>query len=202
MHIVGLTGGIASGKSTVSGMLRARGCPVVDADGLARQVVEPGTPALDDIKTRWGDAIVGSDGALDRRALGRIVFADPEARRQLEAITHPRIAQAAREAFDALAGQGHRVAFYDHPLLVEMGQWQDFDAVVVVSAPAEIQRARLLERDPDLSPHDADARIASQFPAHRKESVATHVIVNDATLDELEERVDAMLIALEEKLNG
>lgn len=138
MRVIGLTGGIASGKSTVAAMLRALGAPIVDADLLAREVVEPGTPALAEIEARFGAEVLGPDGRLDRKRLGERVFADPGARAALNAITHPRIAQASAAALAELATAGHKVAFYEAALLVENRLHERLGGLIVVSVPLEV----------------------------------------------------------------
>src|SRR5512138_2614206 len=147
MRVVGLTGGIATGKSTFSEALRARGVPVVDADALARAAVAPGSPALAEIARAFGAAVLAPDGGLDRKRMAALVFADPEARRRLEAITHPAVRQAMAEETTRLAAAGHDLAFYDTPLLFEVGLDRTLDCVVVVWAPPAVQRARLGTRD-------------------------------------------------------
>jgi len=199
---VGLTGGIASGKSTVAAALQRRGLPVVDADQLARDVVAPGQPALAAVVDAFGAELLDEDGCLDRRALGRVVFSDDAKRKRLESIMHPAIGLASQQEFVRLRREGHEIAFWEAALLVETGSWRSMAALVVVSAPAVVQRARLLARDTDLTEADADERIASQMPLAEKEAVAHFVVVNDSTTDALEARIDAMLDGLREKLNG
>ena len=201
-HVIGLTGGIASGKSQVAALLRARDVPVVDADQLARDVVQPGEAALAAIVSAFGPGVLAPDGTLDRRALGRLVFGDPEARARLEAITHPAIAARSLQAFATLQAQGHALVFYEAALLVETGGHRQLSALVVVSAPKEVQRARLLAREPDLTAAEADARIASQLPLSEKEAVADVVVRNDADLVTLASRVDDMLARLTRGLDG
>lgn len=202
IHIVGLTGGIGSGKSTVATLLRERGYPVVDADHMARQVVGPGQPALTEIAEAFGRDVIGADGRLDRRRLGRIVFADEAARRRLEAITHPRIAKLSMAAFARMAADGETIAFFDHPLLVETGAWRDLARLVVVSAPLAARLERLRTRDPDLSVDDARARIAAQMPLEEKVGVAHYVVPNDSDLATLARRVEALVVWIEEELRG
>jgi dephospho-CoA kinase len=180
LKLVGLTGGIATGKSTVARLIAERGIPIVDADQLAREAVEPGQPALAEIARLWPQAI-GSDGRLDRKRLGAIVFADADARRQLEAILHPRIAELCDARAAALAAAGHRLAFYEASLLVETGRHRDFDGLVVVTAPLEAQIARAMARD-HLTRDQARARIDAQLPMVDKVAVATHVIENNGDL--------------------
>jgi dephospho-CoA kinase len=177
VRLVGLTGGIATGKSTFAAALRDLGVPVVDADQLARAVVAPGTPALDAIVREFGPGVRGPDGALDRKALGAIVFADPAARRRLEAITHPAIREAMVAETARLAAAGHDLAFYDAPLLFEVGLDRAMALVVVVDAPREAQLRRLGARD-GLSRAEAEARLAAQLPAAEKAARADVVVEN------------------------
>jgi len=176
LKLVGLTGGIATGKSTVARLIAQRGIPIVDADQLAREAVEPGQPALAEIARLWPQAISG-DGRLDRKRLGGIVFADPDARRRLEAILHPRISELCDARAAALAAAGHKLAFYEASLLVETGRHREFDGLVVVTASPEAQIERAMARD-HLTRDQARARIDAQLPMADKIAVATHVIDN------------------------
>jgi dephospho-CoA kinase len=198
LQVFGLTGGIGSGKSTVAQLMAARGIPVVDADALAREVVAPGGPAYRDVATIWPEAIA-ADGAVDRKRLGAIVFADPAARARLEAITHPRIAAAADARLAALAGEGHRLALYEATLLVESGRWRAFDGLIVVTASTETQIARAMARD-GLSRSEAEARVRAQLPTEEKVRVATHVIDNDGTRTATEAQVEALLAKIQQKI--
>jgi dephospho-CoA kinase len=192
--VVGLTGGIASGKSTVARLFGALGVPVVDADAVARDIVAPGSDALREIAAAFGAEVI-VDGALDRAALGVRVFADTEARRRLEAITHPRIAaESGRRLALALAG-GAPYALYEAALLVENGAYKMFPALVVVTAPEDVQRARIAARD-GLDATQAQARIAAQAPVAAKVAVADWVIENAGDLAALEERVRAVHAAI------
>src|SRR5512133_2691607 len=199
MRVIGLTGGIATGKSTFSALLRARGAPVVDADALARAVVEPGSPALAEIVRTFGPELLQPDGTLDRKRLGDRVFAHPAARRRLEAITHPAIRAAMVAETLRLAGEGHGLVFYDAPLLYEVGLDAVLDAVVVVWAPVEVQRRRLIARD-GLSPADADARLAAQLPVDDKADRADVVIENAGAEVELGPKADRLLQDLRQGL--
>ncbi|MFT4188358.1 MAG: dephospho-CoA kinase [Aeromicrobium sp.] len=183
---VGLTGGIASGKSSVSALLRDHGAVVVDYDLIAREVVEPGTPALAAIAGRFGDAVIDAEGRLDRPALGAIVFADEASRRDLEAVTHPAIRQRAAEV-EAEAGEG-AVVVHDNPLLVEMGAHADCDAVVVVAAP-EASRIERMTRDRGMAEADARARIAAQASDDERAAVADLVIDNSGSREDLADEV-------------
>lgn len=195
MHIVGLTGNIAAGKSAVAARLAALGAPVIDADLLARAAVEPGTPALAAIAARWGAGVLAPDGRLDRAALRRIVFADPSERRALDAIVHPEVARLRDAAVAAERARGATIVVCDIPLLFEAGLEDSVDTIVLVDAPAATRRARLV-RDRGLTPADADAMIAAQLPAASKRGRAHFVIDNDGTRAELDARVDALWAAL------
>ncbi|MCU1426666.1 MAG: dephospho-CoA kinase [Actinomycetia bacterium] len=185
--MVGLTGGIGSGKSTVAGLLAKRGAVVVDADAIARQVVEPGTPALAALAERFGADILRPDGSLDRPALARKAFVDDESRKALEAITHPAIgAEFLRQLGDAPEGA---VVVHDVPLLVESTRGYEYGAVIVVEAPREVRLARLEQRGVPRS--DAEARMAAQATDEERRAVATWVLDNGGDLAALEVQVDA-----------
>jgi len=194
LRLIGLTGGIGTGKSTVARLLEARGIPVIDADVLAREAVEPGQPALSAIAAAWPE-VVGADGRLDRKRLGAIVFADPVARARLEAILHPRIAALASERAAALAQAGHRLAFYEASLLIEAGRQGDFDELVVVDAPDAERIRRVVARD-GTTPEHVRARMAAQAPMSEKRRLATYVIDNDGDRERLSRQVDALLTRL------
>jgi len=202
VFLVGLTGGIGSGKSTVAQLLRDQGVPIVDVDLLARDCVEPG-PILDAVFDHFGDGVRAPDGTLDRAALAAIVFERPEARRELEALTHPCI----RERIDAelvrLAQQAEPVdlVVVDHPLLVESGAHVRVDAVVVVEAP-EPTRVRRLVAARGMRRRDVKARIASQASDLERRSVAHHIILNDLDLSALEESVRLLLAELRAQAAG
>jgi dephospho-CoA kinase len=195
VRVVGLTGGIATGKTTFAAALRARGVPVVDADALARAAVAPGTAALAEIARTFGPAVLGPDGALDRKRMAALVFSDPEARRRLEAITHPAVRLAMAAETGRLAAAGHPLAFYDTPLLYEVGLDRVLDSVVVVWAPPAVQRARLVARD-GLAPAEADARIAAQLPIDEKAARADFVVENVGAPSELDAKADRLLAGL------
>jgi dephospho-CoA kinase len=194
--LVGLTGGIASGKSTVTRQLAALGCRVIDADVLARQVVAPGEPALAAVAAEFGPEVLRPDGTLDRPRLGAVVFADPARRRALEAIVHPAV-QARRQAIlDGLAAEGFDgLGVQDAALLVEVGGAAHVDRLVVVYAEPAAQRERLMRRD-GLAGPDADRRIASQMPLAEKVKVAHYVIDNSDSPEETEAQVRAVHAAL------
>ncbi len=183
---VALTGGIASGKSTVSALLRGLGAVVIDADRLARDVVAPGTPGLAEVVAAFGDSVLAEDGSLDRPAVARLVFADEERRRRLEGIIHPRVFEEFVR-LEAEAPEGALVV-HDIPLLAESGRTDDFEAVLVVDAPHETQVERMV-RDRGMTREDAEARIAAQADRDARLAIATHVIHNDGTREELEARV-------------
>ncbi|MCZ2812891.1 dephospho-CoA kinase [Modestobacter sp. VKM Ac-2979] len=182
---IGLTGGIGSGKSTVAALLAERGAVVVDADRLAREVVEPGTPGLTAIAEAFGPGVLTDDGALDRAALASVVFADPAARARLDAIVHPRV--RARAAELAAAAPPGSVVVQDVPLLVETGQAGSFDLVLVVETEPETRVGRLVGRG--LSAADARARIASQATDEQRRAVADVVLRNDGPPEELAAQV-------------
>ncbi|HET8666178.1 MAG TPA: dephospho-CoA kinase [Nocardioides sp.] len=192
---VGLTGGVASGKSTVSGMLRELGAVVVDADVLAREVVEPGTSGFDAVVAAFGPEIVASDGGLDRARLGAVVFADPDKRATLESIIHPRVRARAAE-IEAAAPPG-AVVVHDIPLLVETGQSDAFDAVIVVDLPVEVQVERAMgERG--WSEDEARSRIAAQATREQRLAVATYVVDNTGTREDLRHQVTEVFDQLAE----
>ena len=183
---VGLTGGVASGKSTVAAMLRELGAVVIDADQLARDVVARGTPGLTAVVEEFGEEVLTPEGDLDRPKVAQIVFNDEAARRRLEAIVHPLVfAEIVRLEEGAPEGA---VVVHDIPLLAESGRADTFDAVVVVDVPVETQLERMLG-DRGWTRADAEARIAAQADREQRRALATYVIDNDGTVDELRRRV-------------
>ena len=178
--VVGLTGGIASGKSTVGRMLEDLGAAVVDADQLAREVVEPGTPGLQEVVAAFGRDVLDGEGRLARGRLGERIFADPGERRRLERILHPRIAELARQRLAAVRG---RLAVYQAPLIFETGREGEFQGVLLVDCDPELQLARLRVRD-RLEEADARARLAAQLPAAERRRRATWVVDNSGSLDD------------------
>ena len=188
MRIIGLTGGIGSGKSTVSAMLQELGATVVDADEGARAVVEPGQPALMEIRERFGDDVLGADGALDRDRLADVVFADDGARRDLNAITHPRVRAWMAGQMQVAAAAGAATVVLDIPLLFESGLTAGLDDIVVVWCPPETQVARAVGRG--LREEDVRARIAAQMPLDEKRERATAVIDNSGTPDRTRAQVE------------
>jgi dephospho-CoA kinase len=183
---IGLTGGIGSGKSTVARLLAERGAHVVDADVLAREVVEPGTPGLAAVADAFGTGVLTPDGALDRPALAAVVFGDPEARARLDGIVHPLVRARAVEVISALPADS--VVVQDIPLLVETGQAGSFDLVLVVEAAFDVRVARLVGRG--LPESDARARIAAQATDEQRRAVADVVLDNSGTPEELAAQVD------------
>tara|TARA_R110002096_G_scaffold350395_2_gene543474 strand:+ start:45998 stop:46636 length:639 start_codon:yes stop_codon:yes gene_type:complete len=188
VRIFGLTGGIASGKSTVGKLLRELGAPVVDADLLARDVVAPGSEALAEIAAAFGSEMVLANGELDRKALGAKVFADASARETLGAITHPRIAKAGQDAMAALAETGEPIAIYEAALIVEKNLQAGMHGLIVVALPEDAQLARLVARD-SMDASEARARMASQSSLSDKLAVADFVIDNSGSRAETETQV-------------
>lgn len=191
MLTFGLTGNIASGKSAVAARLAALGAPVVDADILAREAVEPGRPALAAIRARWGDAVLRRDGSLDRAALRRIVFADAAERAALDAIVHPAVARLRHAAVETARRRGEPLVVCDIPLLFEAGLEREVDRIILVDAPESVRRERIV-RDRGLAAAEADAMIAAQWPAATKRARADRVVENDGTLEDLDARVEAL----------
>jgi dephospho-CoA kinase len=191
---VGLTGGIGSGKSTVAALLAGKGAVVIDADVIAREVVAAGTPGLAAVVEEFGQEVLTPEGELDRPRVGALVFADEAARRRLEAIVHPLVLERI-VAIESAAAEGD-VVVQDIPLLAEGGRAGEFDEVLVVDVAPETQLDRLV-RDRGMSEDDARARIAAQATREQRLAIATHVIDNDGTLDQLRARVDEVWAALE-----
>ncbi len=180
IFVVGLTGGIATGKSLVAEELRRLGAPVLDADIAAREVVRPGSPGLKRVIDEFGGEFLLPDGSLDRSRLGRLVFADPDARARLEAIIHPLVREYMYTELEDLATQGVRVAVVDVPLLVETGLYRQVDQVWVVTTSVETQKQRLVQRD-GLTETEAERRIGVQLPLSAKCAVADVIINNDGS---------------------
>jgi dephospho-CoA kinase len=192
LRVFGLTGGIGSGKSSVAALLRERGVPVVDADELARTVVAPGSVGLAQLVTAFGPEILGQDGSLDRKQLGARVFSDADARKRLNAITHPLVKKLSQERFAELERQGVTLAAYDVPLLFEVGLDAALRPVVVVSASAAAQLERVARRD-GLDADAVRARISAQLPLADKRKRADFVLDNEGSRAELAAQVDALL---------
>ena len=200
--LVGLTGGIATGKSTVSALLRQLGCEIVDADLLAREVVEPGQPAWTTIVAEFGQDVLTGDGTLDRKKLGAIVFADPERRRRLEAITHPAIRERFQARLDELAEKGFTgIVIFDAAVMIESGNYKNMDRLVVVVTDEPTQMSRLQGRD---GTDDAEGRrkIASQMPLSEKAKLADYVIDNSGDRHETAEQVRRVFAALMSELDA
>lgn len=187
---IGLTGGIATGKSTVSQMLVKRGAVLIDADVIAREVMEPGHPVLSAVQKRFGAAVINEDGTLNRKKLGEIVFSDPEERKALNDITHPAIrAEMRKRMADYDAAQPERLVVVDIPLLYESGLETLFEQVMVVYVPREIQLSRLMQRD-DLTLEQAEARIRAQMDIERKKERADILIDNSLGMDKTESQIE------------
>ncbi|MEX0952221.1 MAG: dephospho-CoA kinase [Nitriliruptoraceae bacterium] len=191
MLVVGLTGGIGSGKSTVADLLRVRGATVIDADAVAREVVEPGQPALVELVQRFGDDVVDDDGRLRRRELAERAFADDDAHASLERITHPHISRRVEQRLADLSAEADpaTLVVVDHPLLIETGQTQRFAALLVVLADEQIRVDRVC-RQRGLTPDEVCARMARQVDDAQRRAAASHVIENSGNLADLEVRVD------------
>jgi dephospho-CoA kinase len=193
--LVGLTGGLATGKSTVSEILRGLGCVVLDADVLAREVVEPGRPTLAAIVEEFGREVLAPDGTLDRKRLGAMVFAEPARRQRLEAITHPAIRERFLARLAELEARDFEgIVVWDAPVMIETGGHRAMDRLVVVTAGAATQRARALARDGD--PADAERKIANQMPLADKARLADHVVDNSGDRAATEARTREIHAAL------
>jgi len=194
--LVGLTGNIASGKSTVARLLAAHGATIIDADALARRAVEPGSPALRAIVARWGNALLLDNGTLDRAALRRIVFANPAELEALNAIVHPEVRRLRDEDVAAARARDDRLVVCDIPLLYEQDMEREFARVILVHAPEDVRLERLM-RDRGLSRDDAMLMIVAQMPAELKRARADLVVENASTLEALEARVNEVWRTLE-----
>lgn len=192
LRLFGLTGGIGSGKSTVARRFRARGLPVIDADELAREVVLPGTPGLAAIVERFGSDVLAPDGTLDRKLLAGRVFGDDEARRALNAITHPRVGALSAERTQALAARGEPLACYEVPLLFEGKLAEALRPIVVVTTSVDIQVSRAMARD-GATREEIEARIRAQMPLEEKTRLADYVIDNSGPLGATLARADEVL---------
>lgn len=190
---VGLTGGIASGKSTVASILRELGAVIIDADQIAREVVAKGTPGLAAVVEAFGPELLTPEGDLDRPRMGQLVFGDEEQRRKLEAIVHPLVFERYAELETSAPKDG--LVVHDIPLLVETGRPGEFDAVIVVDVPEETQVERMV-RDRGMAEDDARARIAAQATREQRRAVATHLIENTGNVEDLRQRVTEVFEAL------
>ncbi|MED1793285.1 dephospho-CoA kinase [Brevibacillus nitrificans] len=199
--ILGLTGGIATGKSTVTGMLRERGIPVIDADQIAREVVEPGKPAYEAIVRHFGREILLEDGQIDRKKLGEVVFSDETERQKLNAIVHPEVRRVMREEAEAAEAGGAEIVFMDIPLLFESKLQHMVEKIAVVYAPADMQLARMIERD-ELEEEQAQKRLRAQFPIDQKKSEADFLIDNSASREETVKQVEQMLAVIRAELKS
>ena len=197
MIVWGLTGGIATGKSTVSKMLEDEGIPVFDADKIAREIVEPDQAGWKQIVAAFGEGILAPDRTLDRAKLAQKVFSDPAARRTLETITHPRIRETIGERVMNAAASGKELAFVDAALMIETGWSNDFAGVVVVDCPPEMQLERLTKRD-RLTEEAAKRRIAAQMPLDEKRKAATFVVTNDGSMVKTRRQVSELLAKIKE----
>lgn len=196
---VALTGGIASGKTTVARLLAEQGAIVIDSDVLAREVVEPGTPGLAAVVERFGDGVLDESGKLDRARLGQIIFGDDQARADLNAIIHPQVRARRAELIADAAADAMVVSVI--PLLVETGLAGSFDAVIVIDVPVEVQVARLRTRN-GLSESEAQARIDAQASRDERLAAATWVIDNSGTREQLDAQVAAVWDAMVDKANS
>ena len=196
MLLIGLTGNIASGKSTVARLLSERGATIIDADVLARRVVERGTAAYEEIIRRWGREVVGPDGELDRAALRHLVFTDQSQLEELNAIIHPEVNRLRTRLLDDARARGDRIVIGESPLLFERGLVDEVDRIVLVDAPRPLRLERLV-RDRGLAETEAMNMIAAQMPAELKRARADYIIDNTGTVNELEERVSEVWSALE-----
>jgi dephospho-CoA kinase len=197
MLLVGLTGGLGSGKSTVSAMLDARGAVILDADAFARDAVRAGTPGFDRVVARFGRSIVGADGELDRSKLAAVVFSDEASLRDLEAIVHPEVRRMVEEGVSENVGTDAVVVLVN-PLLIEMGTHRDCDVVVVVSASPDEQLRRAVARG--MSPEDAEARMANQLSLDERATHADVLLDNDGDLAALEAQVDRLWATLRRRI--
>jgi dephospho-CoA kinase len=195
LHLFGLTGGLASGKSTVAARFRAQGLPVIDADLLAREVVAPGSEGLAAVVKAFGDEVLLPDGSLDRPKVADLVFNAPDKRRLLNSIVHPRIGALTAARVAALAAAGETLACYEAALLVENGVVEAFRPLVVVAVPEDVQLARAMVRD-GATEEQVKARLAAQLPLSAKVAAADFVIDNGGPRAETERRADEVLAAI------
>jgi dephospho-CoA kinase len=187
---VGLTGGIASGKSTVSRMFEKLGCKVIDSDRITRQLFEPGNPVNAAVAAAFGSRVVASDGSIDRKVLGELVFESRELREKLNSIVHPAIKLRQAEFLaQAEAVDSHAIGIVEAALMVEVGTFRSYDKLIVVTCPPAIQRERLRDRS-GLTPEQIETRIASQMPMEEKVKVADFVIDNSADIDWTHQQVE------------
>jgi dephospho-CoA kinase len=195
VKLIGLTGGIASGKSTVSAILRRLGAQVIDADALAREIVEPHQPAWNEIVDTFGNEILQSDQTLDRKKLRKLVFDEPNARKQLEAITHPKIRRLAQEKIAESTATGASLVVYEAPLLFETGIHLWLRPVILVACDTATQKRRLQKRD-NLTEAEIEQHLGAQMSLEEKRKLADYVIENNVTLEELESAVKTAVQAI------
>jgi len=191
--IIGLTGSIASGKSTISAMLKEKGYPIIDADLVARLVVEPGTSTLSEIERVFGDQVMNKDGTLNREALGQLIFHEPAKRKQLNDLMHPAIRAEMLRQRDELFDRGEKTLIMDIPLLFESRLQHFVDKILVVSVTEEMQLQRLMQRN-SLSEEEAKARIRSQLPISEKEKGADAVIYNNGSIEQSKVQLERILV--------
>ena len=200
--VVGLTGGVAAGKSLVAGELARLGAVVIDADAVSREITVKGSPAYTDILRVFGPGVIAADGAIDRKVLGRIVFSDPEKLKLLNSLTHPRILASIRATVEALKKRPvHPIIIINAPLLIEVGHHEEMDRLVVVSAPVELQVERLCARD-GLDRAGALRIINSQMPVEEKVALADYVIENGGTEAELIQKTRELYDTLKGEWDG
>jgi dephospho-CoA kinase len=194
--VVGLTGGIASGKSTVDRIFRESGIPVICADELAREAVQQGSPALEEIRRTFGDEFLDETGNLNRVAMAQLIFRDPRKRKVLESIVHPIVAERRRTLIEEFSGQGHLFVVVDVPLLYESAWKEHFDIIIVVYVPAAVQKLRLIERD-KMTHAEASGRLDAQMNIEVKKELADVLIDNTSSLDHTREQVLKIIKQLE-----
>lgn len=199
MFKLGLTGGIATGKTTISNYLKTKRIPVLDADEYARKVVEPGTPGLTDIVNTFGKQVLQSDGSLNRKLLGQIIFNDMTARQKLNDITHPRIQQMMTDELQKLAKDKTPLVILDIPLLLENHNIAGADAIMVVTVPESIQLNRLMQRN-NLNKGEAQRRIDAQMPLSEKEKLADFIVDNSGTIANTLTQVDKVIQNITESI--
>lgn len=199
MFKLGLTGGIATGKTTISNYLKTKGIPVLDADEYARKVVEPGTPGLTDIVNTFGKQVLQSDGSLNRKLLGQIIFNDMTARQKLNDITHPQIQQMMTDELQKLAKGKTPLVILDIPLLLENHNIAGADAIMVVTVPESIQLNRLMQRN-NLTKEEAQRRIDAQMPLSEKEKLADFIVDNSGTIANTLTQVDKVIQNITESI--
>lgn len=200
MKWIGLSGGLASGKSTVAALLRKKGYSVLDADQVAREVLVKGSPGLKKVGEVFGEELIGSDGELNRKKMAEVVFSSLVQLQKLEAIVHPLVQENIKKTRTQLKEKGENVAFYDVPLLFEKKMESQFDAIVLVTTSQDLQISRMKSRN-QWSDEEIQSRLKSQWPLSEKEKRANYVIRNHGNLVELEKELNQVLLSLKQKLN-